>query len=398
MTAQAPEKLRAPYFEDFQQLNQRLAHDEALTLILAFSDYGRFSCSACAACCQSWNIVVNEAYYHQWKEHWETHEDSRFHQAFLKNDTTDTDRFANLAKHPGTDRCVFLDSDNKCYIHKAHGEEHKPVGCQVYPRSIQPQFNGYSSIFLQKSCASAPGLMLRDPHIYYFLKSDFAHALPPRPDSVDPEDVFPRADYHLFLGLALDLLEQPFGGLISRYGTLGQTLARLIQWDDGKSLRWADLYRAALEDVQYPSTPSEEARDTAQKMCHNLVKWRFPEMMDPPPASGLTPQEVTVLNQYLWVYLRQKLITQSYIPPGQLFYDVLTHQVVNMCFLQMTVLYTRYLQQAEPLRQAHFERALSRVERKMAHQWHWIERLKIPQLEPTLAVDVFQALGQMTFE
>jgi lysine-N-methylase len=49
-------------------------------------------------------------------------------------------------------RCVFLDDENRCIIHKLHGENAKPLACRLYPFDIFPWRDGGVSAILRHDC------------------------------------------------------------------------------------------------------------------------------------------------------------------------------------------------------------------------------------------------------
>ena len=93
----------------------------------------RFRCESCTACCdQPWRTMIEpekaralDAYdfraYPQLAD-----------KTFYYNDKSDSAGLYRLAKGEGT-RCLFLDSDGLCIIHKELGPEAKPSMCRQFP-------------------------------------------------------------------------------------------------------------------------------------------------------------------------------------------------------------------------------------------------------------------------
>jgi Fe-S-cluster containining protein len=91
-----------------------------------------FSCGSCTACCdQPWQTLIEPEKAAQL----EKHDFSRYHQLqgkrFFHDSNDPTGRLA-LAKGEGT-RCLFLDSDGLCIIHKELGPAAKPAMCRQFP-------------------------------------------------------------------------------------------------------------------------------------------------------------------------------------------------------------------------------------------------------------------------
>ena len=86
-----------------------------------------FSCSLCADCCTNpWGVLVHpdkraaiEA--QPWPE-----PPGELFEAPVQG-------LSALKKHADTNRCVLLDEDNLCRLHKLFGEESKPKMCQRFP-------------------------------------------------------------------------------------------------------------------------------------------------------------------------------------------------------------------------------------------------------------------------
>jgi Fe-S-cluster containining protein len=118
----------------------------------------QFECSQCAQCCQQpWNIEIDQIYFERWYALFEAHPTGRFSQPFLQH--TDKSKPGGvLRKQAGTNRCLFLDDDNLCFIHKHYGAESKPEICQNYPREASLQVNLYSPS-LKSSCKTAAQML-----------------------------------------------------------------------------------------------------------------------------------------------------------------------------------------------------------------------------------------------
>jgi Fe-S-cluster containining protein len=96
-------------------------------------DSVRFSCRGCTACCDQPSETLIEAD----KAHaLDTHDFTRYPQlagkTFYRQSKSIPDGFYLLAKGTGT-RCVFLDTDGLCIIHKELGPEAKPGSCRRFP-------------------------------------------------------------------------------------------------------------------------------------------------------------------------------------------------------------------------------------------------------------------------
>ena len=101
----------------------------------------KFSCGTCSQCCQQpWTIAME-------KEKAAALKDADF-SAYPQLQGTDffqssdgaPEGYLVLAKQPDSTRCIFLDSDGLCIIHKELGAEAKPWSCQRFPYHDSPTF------------------------------------------------------------------------------------------------------------------------------------------------------------------------------------------------------------------------------------------------------------------
>ena len=94
---------------------------------LVIDPESRFSCSLCAACCDNpWSVIVStEKRDEILGQAWDEPPSSAF--------TKGPGELHTLTKQADSDRCIFLDVDNLCVLHKRFGEASKPTMCQRFP-------------------------------------------------------------------------------------------------------------------------------------------------------------------------------------------------------------------------------------------------------------------------
>lgn len=132
-------------------------HPEQMMLIYP-EQSSQFHCHRCGACCQQpWQIQISPDYYEQWYAVFDQHPSGRFRQPFVQL----------AAGHPpilrhqeGSTRCLFLEADNQCFIHRNYGAEAKPEVCQRYPHEASLSASLYSPL-LKSSCLSAAQMLQR---------------------------------------------------------------------------------------------------------------------------------------------------------------------------------------------------------------------------------------------
>lgn len=114
-------------------------------------DGQNLGCIRCGKCCRHWHVYVSEA------------EAARI----LALDWGDGDQGCpadafeivsgrTRIAHCNDGRCVFLDpAENACRIHARFGEKAKPVGCRLYPLSLNRTFVGECSATVRMDCPAA---------------------------------------------------------------------------------------------------------------------------------------------------------------------------------------------------------------------------------------------------
>lgn len=98
-----------------------------------FEKTGRFTCGSCTACCnQPWRTMIEA----DKAKALDGHDFSKYPQlagkAYYMRAADGGAGFFDLAKGEGT-KCLFLDSDGLCIIHKELGAEAKPAMCRQFP-------------------------------------------------------------------------------------------------------------------------------------------------------------------------------------------------------------------------------------------------------------------------
>ncbi|MBL4889132.1 MAG: YkgJ family cysteine cluster protein [Candidatus Lindowbacteria bacterium] len=115
-----------------------------------------FKCCGCGACCWGWAVELDEPSERVILDHLA----KAPHPIYGKEIPT---RIAGPKKFLKTvdDHCVFLESNNRCYLHDNFGEKIKPFVCTVYPNRIAPT-PGKTIVALSPSCHVAAGIIIKD--------------------------------------------------------------------------------------------------------------------------------------------------------------------------------------------------------------------------------------------
>lgn len=123
----------------------------------------KFACQMCGTCCRhEWQVTLDEASYRRNELLFNsTGRQGEFAQAFVKlNEQAGFKEYAYIAKQAGG-ACWFLDSGNRCLLHKEAGHSHLDAVCQTYPRYPMSTARGIE-LTLSFSCPAVLALADRD--------------------------------------------------------------------------------------------------------------------------------------------------------------------------------------------------------------------------------------------
>ena len=96
----------------------------------------KFTCSCCAHCCRGFLVPVTQKERNAIADLRDWPSELKVQQIYIRTQLAGPAGYA-LAKRPDG-RCVFLDSDNLCLIHKRYSPAAKPIACQLYPFVFTP--------------------------------------------------------------------------------------------------------------------------------------------------------------------------------------------------------------------------------------------------------------------
>jgi len=96
----------------------------------------KYSCNCCGQGCRSFLVPVTPAEREKIEKQENWREELGVKELFIKHRAAGVWGWG-LAKRPDG-RCIFLDNDNLCIIHKKRGLRAKPIACQLYPFVMNP--------------------------------------------------------------------------------------------------------------------------------------------------------------------------------------------------------------------------------------------------------------------
>ncbi len=109
----------------------------AMKVPIIFPEVGgqRFDCQQCGRCCRELVIYITEGDRKKIdKQDWQDKLDGppyiRFGRSYVLN-------------HRSSGDCIFLTDNHMCRIHAAFGATDKPLSCQLFPFSLEPEADGF---------------------------------------------------------------------------------------------------------------------------------------------------------------------------------------------------------------------------------------------------------------
>ncbi len=114
-----------------------------------FNPEQTFTCSNCGFCCSNFEVAVNSAEIKTVEKNRYPGVDPKKVECFkhLKGD------FSVIAKDENQ-KCVFMDEEGLCVIHKYKGTKIKPLACRLFPFSVHCWADGHISADLRYICPS----------------------------------------------------------------------------------------------------------------------------------------------------------------------------------------------------------------------------------------------------
>lgn len=360
--------LQSPYFDQFYSL---IEHPNFATQVLHVerTAFRYFQCTQCGDCCTSaWRIHLPEAYYKKWYAFFDEDPSGRFRQPFVTHPSPTAEQYADIRRLTNH-RCIFLEPDNSCYIHRHHGEEALSEICRSYPRGHKRVQNLFSTRVLLESCEAVPDVLAAHKGLFYaWVKAAPYYHIDSHNFNVP--DHLPAYQNFLWLGLAFDLLlaSSP-GSVFQRWLFFEAVLKENLpqQVSETRLAHWQQIQRhiQARLPLHFPVPPLAED-------IHRALKWMMRVMPLPQCTSwlktlldqelslpDLASAEQNVLNDYLQTYLENRLLGICY---GDIFWGEANFWEQNLMLVLSAVavqtLARYYAHQSQsPLQAHHLQRA-----------------------------------------
>lgn len=318
--------LEAPYFEHCKALIE--APDFSTKVLhLERTAFEHFQCTQCGDCCTSaWGIHLSQNYYTQWYDFFDQHPSGRFRQPFTLKANPTPEHYADIRRLDNY-RCLFLEADHSCYIHRHHGEQALSEVCRAYPRGHKRVQNFFSTRLLVDSCEAVPDVLAAHPGFQYrWVPRDPEQHLDCHSFQVAAH--LPAAQNFLWLGLGFDTLAAPAPlSVFQRWRLYQEVLKETLPEDvsQGQRAHWDHIHRqmTARLPLDFPSPPDPQhtlraLQWMARVMPHpSATRWLKERYAQHKALPALSLEETSVLYTYLQHYLENRLLGICY---GDLFW------------------------------------------------------------------------------
>ena len=246
-----------------------------------------FSCGFCTKCCdQPWGTLIEADKAHAL----DTFDFSAFPQLtgkeFYYQAKGTPKGYYLLSKGEGT-RCVFLDTDGLCIIHKVKGPEAKPTGCRKFPYMVArtPVDDRVSVDYGCPAVQQSSGQPLREQgdDIAVTISVTSKPADTDSPVVLDPEVSLTRAEADALLDRIGDILGAEAGGDIwSRFAealalVVGVRRHKKAPAEDAPDDDLTDLLQADIRLPEMPDVPEvfQFARPQVRPVLHECCLLRL---------------------------------------------------------------------------------------------------------------------------
>ncbi len=342
--------IQLPHLALFRRLNAHLQQHPEQGVQLRYADEDAFECSTCAQCCRfPWAVYIDRAYYDRQSQPLAEMMQRPVEELFKLTPPGQPAHapYAILQKQPDSDRCIFLDEDNLCRIHKTLGPEAKPSTCNEYPRLTLQKSRVYRSSSMMQSCFTVARQEPQDWPIQY----GFYPLAPQTPHPLFRLTARAAMDRHAFLlwiGSALDVLMNARNmtdtfallfELARRWSsqrlpvlTLEQAEAYTGQPFPAVKALELEKYRQLLQGLREQLLPQSQLKP----FLHWLEDFAAGEDM----SVRWTPEEQALLLRYQKQYFQRAFLMQAYVEEG--FANVLQQLYLWSSFALLQQLLTRF--------------------------------------------------------
>lgn len=377
------ELLQPPYFDFMLGVVDVLREQPGILLRLEPQFYEHFACSGCGECCQRpWLISITREYYEQWQAIFARHPSAQYREPFELSPGGNDEHYADLKRKPGTNECVFLTDDRRCFVQANYGEEAMNWVCKTFPR-YEGWFGSFLGKFMLHSCPDVATLVQDMPGIRYTLGRVSHEKLAEFQLQAHPLGI---VQGYLWLGLQLDLLMNPRLTPIQALRLLREGMRESLELPTQPSI---EALVALNQRLRWRSGPDAGSPPLAKKpeIAYDCLDWMLESYQSvrrfvAETQAGLralprlSSAEKELLNAFLRSYAGYRLLTMNYYTRENMlqFYPAYFLIAINLALLQWLAMYYREREGGELTREQ-LLRAGTVVGFKFEHASRLIETL-----------------------
>jgi len=400
-----------PYFLFFQNFIE--AWPDNASVVLRSGDIDRFTCSQCGVCCTlPWRILIDRDYYERWYQHFDEHPSGKFKRPFVKLHLDSDVQYADIRRQAQSNRCIFLQENNQCFIHSEYGPSALSNVCRTYPRTSLRVAQKYGADYLLASCQTSPALISQNHDFFAYFETKETQR--ERADSqASPLEGagFSKKVNLLWLGLCLDVLNLPQNTPLQNLRSLNFSLSyfserNLAEIQETELIR---LYREQrrISEIPLMVGPSQSDQKTALAWFFKLIEPSFTPILNYAqalyhahlPWPELGDPELLLFNDFIKNYLLRKMIT---LPYGDLFQQKLSffqaffQLSLHLVMIQVLASYYAY-RKGKPIELKDLTQAVNLVEGRYGQRRDWPEKHKINRISDLDAIEFMQIALSLDF-
>lgn len=258
-------------------------------------DWQHYTCNCCGRGCRSFLVPVRpeerEAISAQ--RDWRTF--LHVKDLFVKHRAAGPAGFG-LAKWPDG-RCIFLDADNLCLIHKYYGLQAKPLACQLFPFVFTP-FAGSLRVGLRFDC---PGVCTSDGRNL----SDYIKEVQSLANRIVPAGV---ENMPLPAVTGRQKIEA------SWFEFINEILLQIVTSDAldlVRRLHWLYCFAKLLTHIKW----EQVSEDVFEELVNLFKGGTLAELQQPPPSRVVKPKARKLLGQFFFLLTQPSTIITSQKEP-----------------------------------------------------------------------------------
>lgn len=261
--------------------------------VLSPADLDRFACTGCGGCCRSWGVEIDESSFKRAKTFLENPPEPRPNPDILWYFEERGKKYYQLTKK---ETCVFLDADNKCYLHK-HDPMLKSVICRDFPRGGTMTPRAYE-LHMSFSSFGAFVNVLCNPEPFRVVEMEVPpvmNGIEITPHPIRHPHPYGWETYFLIEGILLDFIGR-VDSLDDALAASARFLSTVEREPDGKHLR-RKLRSRELHPVQFLESKPLTNLEGSYRLMHDILLFRKVFLQRSSPLTKAVEDLQTLLRE-----------------------------------------------------------------------------------------------------